>query len=441
MRNDFAAIGISILIFLLVVFTRTQAENHTSIARVSTPHEQNQLFNAHSLLRQPITSTLKLEDIEQWIGIPVELSKIHNSKNTSAKYLLISDTNYQWFEGEWVGKTRTTNTYNHRGQKNSVLNDTCHEGLWSHSDRTLWDYDSNGLLLTYTSQSWQLGDWVNSSVIDFTYDITGVLTQYFMQTWSGTAWVNSSRGTLTYSSGHIESYRLESWDSGSSTWINSVQFVYTYDGPNLIQYLVLYWQSNAWVNNIQVISTFDSNGDEFQRVVQSWQGSVWVNNSKNDRTFESAHHKVLDIYSLWMSSAWQSWEADTFKYSNNLLSEDVHVGNMGGGIKRTQYTYDVHDNEILQLYQIWDYNDSTWVNSSKTVKVYSSGICGDEDGSGDVDIADAVYLINYIFGGGPLPVDSRQGDIDCDLEISIADAVYLVNYIFSGGAVPCAACS
>jgi hypothetical protein len=30
--------------------------------------------------------------------------------------------------------------------------------------------------------------------------------------------------------------------------------------------------------------------------------------------------------------------------------------------------------------------------------------CGNANGSGDVDIDDIVYLINYIFGGGPAPV-------------------------------------
>lgn len=67
-------------------------------------------------------------------------------------------------------------------------------------------------------------------------------------------------------------------------------------------------------------------------------------------------------------------------------------------------------------------------------------LCGDADGSGDIDIADAVYLVNYIFSGGAAPDPLASGDADCDGEITIADAVYLVNYIFSGGAAPCAAC-
>ncbi len=67
-------------------------------------------------------------------------------------------------------------------------------------------------------------------------------------------------------------------------------------------------------------------------------------------------------------------------------------------------------------------------------------LCGDADGSDAISIADAVYLINYIFAGGPAPNPLVAGDADCSGAISIADAVYLINYIFSGGAVPCAAC-
>ncbi len=67
-------------------------------------------------------------------------------------------------------------------------------------------------------------------------------------------------------------------------------------------------------------------------------------------------------------------------------------------------------------------------------------ICGDADGSGSVSISDAVYLINYIFGGGPASNPLLAGDADCSNAVSISDAVYLINYIFAGGPQPCAAC-
>jgi hypothetical protein len=67
-------------------------------------------------------------------------------------------------------------------------------------------------------------------------------------------------------------------------------------------------------------------------------------------------------------------------------------------------------------------------------------ICGDADASGAVAVSDAVYLINYIFAGGPAPKPLGAGDSDCSGLLSITDAVYIINYIFAGGPTPCASC-
>jgi len=67
-------------------------------------------------------------------------------------------------------------------------------------------------------------------------------------------------------------------------------------------------------------------------------------------------------------------------------------------------------------------------------------ICGDANGSGNVDISDAVYLISYIFSGGSAPVPLLAGDANCSANVDISDAVYLISYIFSGGSAPCAGC-
>ncbi|MFH1892916.1 MAG: dockerin type I domain-containing protein [Candidatus Zixiibacteriota bacterium] len=64
-------------------------------------------------------------------------------------------------------------------------------------------------------------------------------------------------------------------------------------------------------------------------------------------------------------------------------------------------------------------------------------ICGDVDASGAVDIDDVVYLIQYIFAGGPAPDPLESGDADCSGAIDIDDVVYLITYIFSGGNAPC----
>jgi len=74
-------------------------------------------------------------------------------------------------------------------------------------------------------------------------------------------------------------------------------------------------------------------------------------------------------------------------------------------------------------------------------KLYESccnhdGIRGDVDYSGSINIADAVFLVEYIFFGGPPPPCPEEGDADGDGSINIADAVHLVEYIFFGGPAP-----
>jgi hypothetical protein len=63
-------------------------------------------------------------------------------------------------------------------------------------------------------------------------------------------------------------------------------------------------------------------------------------------------------------------------------------------------------------------------------------IRGDANGDKVVDMADAVYLINYLFIGGPAPSPIWVGDCNRDRKIDIADVVYLVNYLFIGGPPP-----
>ena len=61
---------------------------------------------------------------------------------------------------------------------------------------------------------------------------------------------------------------------------------------------------------------------------------------------------------------------------------------------------------------------------------------GDANGDGTLDISDIIFIIQYIFGGGPAPAPAIRADADCSGAIDISDAVYLVYYIFNGGSAP-----
>nr|MBN2278055.1 hypothetical protein [candidate division Zixibacteria bacterium] len=63
-------------------------------------------------------------------------------------------------------------------------------------------------------------------------------------------------------------------------------------------------------------------------------------------------------------------------------------------------------------------------------------ICGDIDSNGRLNLLDAVYLINYLYKGGPEPVNPDVVDMDGRARINILDSVYLINYLYRGGPEP-----
>jgi aminopeptidase N len=73
-----------------------------------------------------------------------------------------------------------------------------------------------------------------------------------------------------------------------------------------------------------------------------------------------------------------------------------------------------------------------------SMRVVEPGIDrGDVDDSGNIDVDDAVFLIQYIFAAGPAPDPLEKGDVDCSGGVDIDDVVYLVTYIFGSGPEPC----
>jgi len=82
--------------------------------------------------------------------------------------------------------------------------------------------------------------------------------------------------------------------------------------------------------------------------------------------------------------------------------------------------------------------ENQWSSYSAIVSTYATEgyICGDANGDGSPDVADAVYMINYVFKNGPAPDPAASGDANADGELNIADGVYMINFVFKGGPEP-----
>jgi hypothetical protein len=60
----------------------------------------------------------------------------------------------------------------------------------------------------------------------------------------------------------------------------------------------------------------------------------------------------------------------------------------------------------------------------------------DNDPNEFVDISDLVYLVDWMFTGGPAPACDGEADLNGDDVIDIADLVYFVDYMFNDGPPP-----
>ena len=59
------------------------------------------------------------------------------------------------------------------------------------------------------------------------------------------------------------------------------------------------------------------------------------------------------------------------------------------------------------------------------------------DGSDPINITDIVWMINYMFQGGPGPICLEEANVDgVGAVMDVADLVYLVDYMFRGGPPP-----
>jgi Dockerin type I domain len=80
-------------------------------------------------------------------------------------------------------------------------------------------------------------------------------------------------------------------------------------------------------------------------------------------------------------------------------------------------------------------NHGFWNESGSTSPC--QGMCGDANFDSNVNVSDAVWVINYVFvgGGSPLPV-LACGDANSDGMVNVSDAVWIINYVFVGGGAP-----
>lgn len=92
-------------------------------------------------------------------------------------------------------------------------------------------------------------------------------------------------------------------------------------------------------------------------------------------------------------------------------------------------------------YQAWSYSSEgglfQYSDGFDTAEATSLFRHGDANADKQVTVSDVIYLVNYLFKGGPSPVPILEaGDPNCDGKVTVSDVIYLVNYLFKSGPPP-----
>jgi len=62
----------------------------------------------------------------------------------------------------------------------------------------------------------------------------------------------------------------------------------------------------------------------------------------------------------------------------------------------------------------------------------------DPNNDGSTNITDGIYVLNFLFLGGPAPTCRESADANNDKGVNITDGIYILNYLFLGGPTPAA---
>jgi hypothetical protein len=121
-----------------------------------------------------------------------------------------------------------------------------------------------------------------------------------------------------------------------------------------------------------------------------------------------------------------------YYFTTRVTSQNYTQGEAHQWSLRYMYTHGLWYQVRYEMFE-WG---AFWGNPALGMAPVQTFICGDANGDQLIDVADAVYLLNYLYKGGAAPDPLDAGDANGDEIIDVADAVHILNYLYKGGPAP-----
>ena len=162
---------------------------------------------------------------------------------------------------------------------------------------------------------------------------------------------------------------------------------------------------------------------------------------------------AIDLISPNGGGAWYIGDTTDILWQSVSFNKNVKIElSTGGGSNWTILAADTANTGIFTLevpntpsdscrVRISDASDGNPSDVTDGFFAITNYVPGDATGDKVVDVGDVVYLINYLFKGGPAPNPMAAGDVNGDCVVDVGDVVYMINYLFKGGPPPQPGCA
>ena len=285
------------------------------------------------------------------------------------------------------------------------------------------------------------------------FNLAGGVTANCIAQWDGNSWGNLAQGMGSFF--YIPSvYALTVYGSDlvaggvfDTAGVTPANNIARWNGST---WLVLGSGMNGYISSLTVYGAdlvagggFTQAGGSSANYIARWNGSTWNALGSGMSGGWITEVSALTIYGSDLIAAGiftqaggnlanyiARWNGSTW----NALGSGMSGGSYPGVYALTVYNSKlIAGGNFIQAGGIPAHFIAGWDGSSWSRVGY---VCGDVNGDGVIDVGDVVYLINYLYKGGPVPSPSKAGDTNCDGIVDIGDVVYLINYLYKAGPAP-----
>lgn len=235
-------------------------------------------------------------------------------------------------------------------------------------DWTQWKseytYTNEGLWNTEIYSLLENNRWMPSDKCEFSYDENGNTTRELHFKWDEENWTPYYNMENYFgATGLTDSIITSRFDS---VWSNETKMVYTYEGENITELMISYFNNEEWQENSKYEYEYNEDGQLACEIFSTIRNGQWRLSSKDSLCYENGQctERLIYMRTMWGGNGWMLRGKTVFEYDGDLISNQTsYTAGWGGGDMsfdgKTDFHYDSYGELVSKTTSI--FNESEWI--------------------------------------------------------------------------------